>query len=147
MRMIIILVLLALLAFVYFSKSNDFDREIINCSVLAEAIGPYSHAVKVGNRVYVSGQIGINKNGLLDSSSIKAETEQCLKNIKAIVESAGYNLKNISKCSVFITNMNDFKKMNEVYSLYFPENAPARETIEVSALPKGAHIEISAIVN
>ncbi len=145
--MIIILVLLALLAFVYFSKSNDFDREIINCSVLAEAIGPYSHAVKVGNRVYVSGQIGINKNGLLDSSSIKAETEQCLKNIKAIVESAGYNLKNISKCSVFITNMNDFKKMNEVYSLYFPENAPARETIEVSALPKGAHIEISAIVN
>jgi 2-iminobutanoate/2-iminopropanoate deaminase len=147
MRVLIILLLFIALIFLYYSRQGAVSREIIVCTEAPAAIGPYSQAVKVGERVYVSGQIALDKNGKLDSSSVAAETEQCLRNIQAIVESAGFDLKAVSKCSVFLTDLNGFKEMNGVYSRYFPENAPARETIEVKALPKGAHVEISAIVN
>lgn len=145
--MLIIFLLFTALVFLYCSKRDSDSREIIVCADAPEAIGPYSQAVKVGKRLYVSGQIALDKNGKLDSSSVAVETETCIQNIKAIVESAGFDLKAVSKCSVFLTNLSTFKEMNEVYSRYFPEHAPARETIEVRALPKGAHVEISAIVN
>jgi 2-iminobutanoate/2-iminopropanoate deaminase len=147
MRMLIIFLLFTALVFLYCSKQGSVSREIIVCADAPAAIGPYSHAVKVGDRLYVSGQIALDKNGKLDSSSVGAETERCLQNIKAIVESAGFDLKAVSKCSVFLTDLNSFKEMNEVYSRYFPGQAPARETIGVKALPNGAHVEISAIVN
>jgi 2-iminobutanoate/2-iminopropanoate deaminase len=147
MRVIIIVILLITLALFYFTKQSAVSREIITSKDAPGAIGPYTQAVKVGNRVYVSGQIGMNKNGELDSSSVTLETEQCLKNIKTIVEAAGMSLKDVSKCSVFLTDITAFKEMNAVYNRYFPELPPARETIEVRALPKGAHVEISAIVN
>lgn len=147
MRMLIILLLFTALVFLYCSKQDSVSREIIVCTEAPAAIGPYSQAIKVGERIYVSGQIALDMNGKLDSSSVSAETERCLQNIKAIVESAGFDLKAVSKCSVYLTDLNSFKEMNEVYSRYFPVHAPARETIGVKALPKGAHVEISAIVN
>lgn len=147
MRMLIILLLSTALALLYCSRQDSASREVIACAEAPAAIGPYSQAVKIGERLYVSGQIALDKNGKLDSSSIAVETELCLKNMKAIVESAGFNMIAVSKCSVFLTDLNNFKEMNEVYSRYFPEQAPARETIEVKGLPKGAHVEISAIVN
>jgi len=147
MRMLIILMLFIALVVLYCSKQEAVSRKIIVSTEAPAAIGPYSQAVKVGERVYVSGQIALDKSGKLDSSSVAAETEKCLQNIKAIVEAAGFDLKAVSKCTVFLTDLNRFQEMNEVYARYFHEQAPARETIGVKALPKGAHVEISAIVN
>lgn len=145
--MLLILLLFTALVFLYCSKQGAVSRDIVVSAGAPAAIGPYSQAVRVGDRLYVSGQIALDKNGQLDSSSIAVETERCLHNIKSIVESAGFNLQAVSKCSVFMTDLRGFKEMNEVYSRYFTNQAPARETVEVKGLPRGAHVEISAIVN
>ena len=110
-------------------------------------IGPYSQAVLVANTLYISGQIPINpKNNLLENESIETETHQVLKNLEAILKAAEMGFADIVKCSIFITDMNDFPKINEVYSSYFKNCiAPTRETVAVKALPKKCRIEISAI--
>ena len=109
-------------------------------------IGPYSQAVVAGKTLYVSGQIAINPaTGILISENIKAETKQVMENIKAIVEEAGMNMSSVVKASIFLTDMNNFGKVNEVYSGYFSSNFPARETVQVSALPKKVNVEISVI--
>ena len=96
--------------------------------------------------MFVSGQIALNKDGVLDTSSIENESRQVLNNIKAIIEAADMKMNQISKASIFLTDLRYFKQVNEVYKTYFTEAPPARETIEVKALPKGARIEISVIV-
>lgn len=109
-------------------------------------IGPYSQAVLKGNTLFVSGQIAlIPSTGELDLSNIKNETEQVMSNIKAIVEEAGMKMSDIAKTSIFLTDMNNFSSVNEVYGKYFPANPPARETIQVAALPKKVNVEISVI--
>lgn len=109
-------------------------------------IGPYSQAVKAGNTLYVSGQIPIDiethKKGIYD---IAKETSQVMKNIWSILNAAGMDFSDVVKCSVFITDMEDFSIINAIYEKYFDSDPPARETIEVAALPKGAHVEISCI--
>lgn len=109
-------------------------------------IGPYSQAVMRGNALFVSGQIAIvPSTGEIDTSSIENETKQVMENIKSILESAGMKMSDIVKASIFLTDINNFSKVNEEYGKYFSENPPARETIQVSALPKRANVEISVI--
>ena len=109
-------------------------------------IGPYSQAVLAGNTLYVSGQIPLDPStGELRSDSIEEATHQVLKNIKALVEEAGMTMENIVKCSIFLKDLGNFNAVNEIYATYFRSNPPARETVEVSKLPKDVDIEISCI--
>ena len=113
-------------------------------------IGPYSQAVLVDGTpktLYVSGQIPLDaESGALVTSSIEAQAQRVMKNIQAILEKAEMSFKDVVKCSIFITDMNDFGKINEIYGEYFSEeSSPARETVQVSALPKGVNVEISCI--
>lgn len=122
-------------------------KKIINTNKAPAPVGPYNQAVFVGNTLYISGQIGINsKTGLIVNDSIEKETKQVLENLSAILEEADLSLNNVVKCSVFVSDMKNYNRINEVYLSYFGEdNAPARELVEVSALPKYVNVEISAI--
>lgn len=110
-------------------------------------IGPYSQAIGLENLIFTSGQIAIDPlSGQLFEGEIKAETALVLDNLKAVVEAGGSSLKQVLKCSIFIKDMSLFTRINEVYASYFRHDpAPARETVQVSELPKGANIEISCI--
>lgn len=122
-------------------------KKIINTKKAPSPIGPYNQAVKTGNMLYTSGQIAIDpvSNDLV-KDSIEKETEQVMQNLKAILEEAGTNFENVIKATIFLTDMNNFKEVNEVYGSYFDENtAPARETVAVAALPKFVNVEISVI--
>ncbi len=121
-------------------------KEIINSSKAPAPIGPYSQAIKAGNTLYVSGQIPIDQEkDLLIEGSIEDETEQVMKNIGFILEEAGLSFQHVLKCSIFVSSMDNFARINAVYGKYFLENPPARETVEVSGLPKGVNVEISCI--
>ena len=109
------------------------------------AIGPYSQAVEVNGLVYTSGQLGIDTATGEFAKGLEAQTEAALKNIEAILKEAGLSLKDVFKTIVFITDMNDFGKMNGVYGQFFTENFPARSCIEVAGLPKDGRVEIEAI--
>jgi 2-iminobutanoate/2-iminopropanoate deaminase len=111
-------------------------------------IGPYSQAVESNGTLYISGQIPMDPySGEIISGDIKEETNQVMKNISAILETANMKMSDIDKCSIFISDMNDFQDINEIYGTYFNENPPARETVEVARLPKDVRIEISAIAS
>ena len=110
------------------------------------AIGPYSQAVVAGNTIYLAGQIGIEpKSGKLVEGGIAGETEQALENIKAVLLAAGSDLTKVVSTTVYLADMEDFAKMNEVYAKFFKEPYPARATVAVGNLPKNARVEISAI--
>lgn len=111
-----------------------------------QAIGPYSQAIQYGDFLFVSGQIAIDpKTGALVEGDIGVQTGRVLKNVAAIIEAAGMTIQNAVKCTCFLKNMNDFAKFNAVYETYFGESLPARETVEVSRLPKDVLVEVSAI--
>ncbi len=122
-------------------------KEVVFSGDAPRPIGPYSQAVKVGNFLFISGQIPADKDGNLVKGDIKAQTRQVLENIKAILEAAGAGLENVVKVTVYLKDMNDFGAMNEVYSEYFGESKPARAAVEVSRLPKDVKIEIEAIAH
>ena len=123
-------------------------KTIINSSKSPAPIGPYSQAIKAGNTLYVSGQIPLDEDsGKLVEGTIEEETEQVMKNLGYILEEAGLTYNNVLKCSIFVSDMDNFVKVNSVYGRYFPENPPARETVEVSKLPKGVNVEISCIAH
>ncbi|HQQ95083.1 MAG TPA: Rid family detoxifying hydrolase [Bacteroidia bacterium] len=147
MRWLIIILLVILLAVQLYTKQEGKTRRVIFTEAAPKPIGPYSQAILSRNRLYVSGQIGIVPGAGLDSSSIEAETRQCLNNIQSIVEAAGYTLGDVCKTSIFLNDLGNFQAVNKVYAEFFSENPPARETIGVKSLPKNAHVEISAIVN
>lgn len=122
------------------------QSKIIFTEKAPKPIGPYSQAVLRGNTLFVSGQVAIvPSTGEMDTSTIENETKQVMENIKAIVEQAGMNMSDIVKSSIFLIDMNNFGKVNEVYGNYFPSNPPARETVQVSALPRNVNVEISVI--
>ena len=122
------------------------DKKIIHTSKAPAAIGPYSQAVATNGMLYVSGQIPFVPETMeLISSGIKDETNRVMKNLKAILEEAGVNFDHVVKCSIFVADMGDFGAINEVYGSYFGEQPPARETVEVSTLPKNVNVEISCI--
>ena len=122
-------------------------KTIINTPNAPAPIGPYSQAVLVGNTLYTSGQIAINpKTNELVLTDVKTETKQVMENLKAVLEAARMTFENVIKTSIFISDMQNFAQINEVYSQYVNEDtAPARETVEVANLPKFVNVEISMI--
>lgn len=144
-RVAIIFLLVLGIAISYFTGTGDTEHEVIFTDKAPMPIGPYSQAIKVGNTLYVSGQIGMTVSEKLDSANIQAEVMQALRNIEAIVTMAGMEMKDVVKSTLYVKDLKDFGKINELYSLFFPLDPPARETIQVSALPKGAHFEISVV--
>ena len=121
-------------------------KNIIKTNNSPEPIGPYSQAVKVGNILYTSGQIAINpETGKLEIDSIEIETHQVMKNMEAVLNDANMTFDNVVKTSIFILNMENFSRINKIYSQYFTCNFPARETVEVTRLPKDVNLEISMI--
>ena len=119
-------------------------KTIIHTSAAPEPIGPYSQAVRAGATLYLSGQIALS-NGILIQDSIASEATQVMKNIEAVLRQAGMQFENIVKTTIFLTNLGNFDQVNEIYGSYFKSDFPARETVEVSKLPKGAQVEISVI--
>lgn len=121
-------------------------KEILNTTNAPAAIGPYNQAVKVENTLYVSGQIPLVPETMeLITTGVVDETHQVLQNIKAILTHAGYSFEDVVKVSIFISDMDNFGLINEVYAQYFTENQPARETVAVRTLPKNVNVEISVI--
>ena len=121
-------------------------KKIISTSNAPKAIGPYSQAVLAGNTLYCSGQIAINqKDEMLITSDITAETKQIMQNLEAILKEAEMTFSHVVKCSIFLKNMDQYAEVNKVYAEYFNENPPAREAVEVSVLPRNVNIEISLI--
>ena len=121
-------------------------KKVINIPNAPEPVGPYSQAIEYNGLLIASGQIAIDPtNGILRTESIKTELDQILKNIDALLQASKLKRSNILKCSIFLKNMKDFEKVNEIYADFFKTPYPARETVEVSNLPKNANIEISFI--
>jgi 2-iminobutanoate/2-iminopropanoate deaminase len=121
-------------------------KTVIATESAPKAIGPYSQAISVNGMVYCSGQIPLDPaTGALVEGGIEAQTHQVLKNLGAVLKATGSDLKNVVKTTVFLQSMNDFAAMNAIYATYFTENPPARATVEVAKLPKGAIVEIEAI--
>lgn len=122
------------------------SKKVIKTPHAPAAIGPYSQAVWADNLLYTSGQVAlIPESGDMDNGSIEDETHRVMKNLSAILEASELNFQHIIKATIFIKDMNDFSKINEIYASYLQEPYPARETVEVARLPKDARIEISII--
>jgi len=123
-------------------------KKIIKPVKSPAAVGPYNHAVRVGDLLFCAGQIPIEPaTGNLISGDIKAQTERVLENVKAILDDQQLTFANVVKSTVFMTNLADFAAMNEVYAKYFTSAFPARSTIQVAALPKGASVEIEVVAH
>jgi 2-iminobutanoate/2-iminopropanoate deaminase len=126
-------------------KENNM-KKVISTNNAPEAIGPYSQAILSNDTLYCSGQIAIDpKTGELVVNNISNETTQVMKNIAAVLNASKMNFSNVVKCSIFMKSMNDYDKINKVYSQYFDKKPPAREAVQVSCLPKNVSVEISVI--
>lgn len=122
------------------------SRSRIKTPLAPAAIGPYSQGILVGNTLYCSGQIAIDpETGSMVSSGIEAETERVLENLGAVLRAARMDFQNVVRCSVFLADINDYAQVNEIYARYFSEAPPAREAVQVAALPRGARVEISCV--
>ncbi len=121
------------------------QRKVISTDKAPAAIGPYSQAINFGPLVFVSGQIPVDPVSGTIPENVQDQTHQALKNVRAILQAAGGDLNNVVKTTVFIKDMNDFAKINEVYAQYFTEEPPARACVEVARLPKDVLVEIEAI--
>ena len=122
------------------------NKQIIKPAKSAPAVGPYNHAVRVGDLLFCAGQIPIDPaTGNLVIGDIKAQTERVLENVKAILDDQKLSFSNVVKSTVFLTNLADFAGMNEIYAKYFSENKPARATVQAARLPRDARVEIECI--
>lgn len=122
------------------------SREMISTTSAPAAIGPYSQAIRAGQFVYVSGQVPVDPvSGEIVPGGIEEQTEQVIANLKAVLYAAGRDLADVVKTTVFLTDMANFAKMNEIYAHHFTSSPPARSTVQVGALPRGAQVEIDAI--
>ncbi|MCK5071605.1 MAG: RidA family protein [Desulfocapsa sp.] len=121
------------------------SKKIISTTNAPAAIGPYSQAVQYGDTIYVSGQLPLNPETKEMNDDVSVQTEQSMKNIKAILEEAGSSMENIIRCGIFVTDLGDFATVNEMYASFFKGDFPARATVQVAALPLGAKVEIDAI--
>ncbi len=121
-------------------------KTVIQTEKAPKAIGPYSQAIRAGNFLFLSGQIPLDtKTGELVKGDIGRQTQQVLENLKGVLESQKLGLEDVVKVTIFLKNIGDFNRVNEVYSTYFPSSPPARSTVEVAKLPRDADIEIEAI--
>jgi len=122
------------------------EKKIIKTNNAPAPIGPYNQAVQYGDMLFVSGQIALDPTtGELMKDSIQAETTLVMSNLKAILNEAGMDFSNVIKSTIFLMDMGQFAQVNEVYGAYFTDNAPARETVQVSGLPKGVNVEMSVV--
>jgi len=125
---------------------NRGMKKIISTSEAPAAIGPYSQAVRVGSTIYCAGQIPLDpKSGQIVSGDMAAQTRRVLDNIAAVLKAEGATFENVVKTTIFLTDLGDFQTVNEIYGSYFKQQPPARSTVQVSALPKGANVEIEVI--
>ncbi|MFL6544230.1 MAG: RidA family protein [Candidatus Udaeobacter sp.] len=121
-------------------------KKIISTNEAPAAIGPYSQAVRSGSFLFCSGQIPLDpKSGEIVPGDITAQTQRVLDNIAAVLRAEGLSFDNVVKTTIFLTNLGDFQRVNEIYGFYFKQNPPARSTVQVSALPKGANVEIEVV--
>ena len=129
------------------ARSQDSGKKVISTPNAPEAIGPYSQAIRVGKTVYLAGQVAIDPKTkkFMADASIEDQTRQTLENLKAVLEADGLTMDNVVSTSVFLQDLNDFGKMNQVYGTYFKTAPPARATVQVAKLPLAARVEISAI--
>jgi 2-iminobutanoate/2-iminopropanoate deaminase len=122
------------------------NRKVIQTDKAPKAIGPYSQAIRMDAMVFTAGQIGLDPATMdLIPGGVEEQTRQVLNNLRSVLEAAGSSLAHVVKTTVFLQDMNDFPKMNAIYAEYFGENPPARSTVAVAALPKGALVEIEAV--
>lgn len=121
------------------------EKKIILSQMAPSPIGPYSQAVQIGNTLYCSGQIALDSNGNFHNESIETEAKQVMENIGHVLKAAEMDYHHITKTTIFLMDMNDFAAVNTVYASYFKSDFPARETVQVAGLPKGARVEISVI--
>jgi 2-iminobutanoate/2-iminopropanoate deaminase len=121
-------------------------KKIVSTSDAPAAVGPYSQAIRSGSLLFCAGQIPLDpQTGQIVSGDISAQTKRVLENIAAVLKAAQLNFNHVVKTTIFLTSMGDFQTVNEIYATYFRENPPARSTVAVSALPKGAKVEIEVI--
>ena len=120
-------------------------RESINVKGVPAAVGPYVHAVKTGEMLFISGQLGLNPVDGSMPEGVEAQTRQSLENLKTILEGCGSDLAHVCKTTIFLADMGDFAKVNEIYAGYFKETVPARSCVEVARLPKDGLVEIEAV--
>lgn len=122
------------------------EKKTITTDQAPAPIGPYNQAVLAGDTLYISGQVCIDpQTGVLNNSSLQEETHQCMRNLAAILSTAGLDFSHVVKSTIFITDMHRFSEVNDVYGQYFTADFPARETVQVAALPKFVNVEISMI--
>lgn len=122
------------------------EKKVIRTESAPAPIGPYNQAIQYGDMLFVSGQIAMDPNtGELIQGDIQTQTHMVMKNLKAVLNAAGMDFSNIIKSSIFLMDMGQFAQVNEVYGSYFTDNPPARETVQVSGLPKGVNVEISVV--
>jgi len=133
-------------ALCHMSTSTSASRSAVTTPLAPAAIGPYSQGILVDDRLFVSGQIAIDPDtdSMIDGS-IEAETERVLDNVGAILKAASMSFENVVRCEVFMTDVNDYAQINEVYARYFNEKPPARQAVQVEDLPRNARVEISCI--
>jgi 2-iminobutanoate/2-iminopropanoate deaminase len=125
---------------------GEVERQIVNTTDAPRAIGPYSQAVISGNFVFTAGQLGLDPvAGKIVSNDFEQQVRQIMRNLKAILQAAGSDLKNVVKFTVFVTDLDNFGLLNQVFGEYFPESAPARSAVQVSSLPLDGLVEIEAI--
>ena len=126
--------------------STSTSRSTVTTPLAPAAIGPYSQGILVGDRLYVSGQIAIDpETGSMIDGSVEEETERVLENVEAVLKAASMTFANVVRCEVYMSDMDDYAQINEVYGRYFNEQPPARQALEVAELPRGARVEISCI--
>lgn len=154
MRRLLLVVLVTGIALLVYKLIVDRDaftfeerNRTVKTGLAPQPIGPYSQAVRNGNTLYISGQIALtrDKNPVLLNGNIEQETKQVMFNLKSILEEANMDFSHVVKTTIYVTNLADFATINKVYGSYFNGRYPARETVQVDSLPRGAHIEISAI--
>ena len=123
-------------------------KQIIESLEAPKPIGPYSHAVRLGDLVFSSGMIGIDpRNGELVKGGVRAETHQVMENLAAVLRTGGASFAEVLRVTIYLTNLGDYAEVNEVYGSYFTSEPPARSTVQVAALPRGAAVEIDAIAS
>jgi 2-iminobutanoate/2-iminopropanoate deaminase len=129
------------------NKKMDAPVEVVSTDSAPKPIGPYSQAIRKGNALFVSGQVGIDPaTGKFDTADISSEAKRAMENIKAILAASKLSMNDIAKTTIYLTDVKNFKAVNEVYATFFGSGPfPARETVGVAALPKGMHIEISVV--
>ena len=119
--------------------------KVINTNNAPEALGPYSHATEINGFLFTSGQIPLNTDGQIVSDDVQAQTRQVLENLKVVLDAAGSDIESVVKATIFIKDMNEFQKINEIYGEYFDAHQPARSCVEVARLPKDVKVEIELI--